>query len=394
VPDPVRVVIGEDDVLMREGIARLLTEAGFEVAAQASDAEEFLRKALAHRPDVAVVDVRMPPGRVDDGLRAALELRRERPETGVLVLSQYYDERYAVDLIGDRADGVGYLLKERVGDVDVFTDAVARVAAGGSALDTEIVSRMLGRRRQESALADLTPREREVLAAMAEGKSNQGIAATLFVTEPRWRSTSRASSTSCAWSLPPASTGVSAPCSDTSRTLPAEGLATRLRPGSCSTGSSRTDRELAKPLDARPEGVLLALVHPAAAHARVDHERRLAVVVDRVDRDAHRRVVGRAGHRLLDDRRAATRGERDVAFGQHEQRDPRPPPQPLQRSARAVQAQQDLAVAGPYGSRHRDRVRAVPHGGEDADRASGPRREHDGGGRDNSHAPTVRPSRP
>jgi DNA-binding NarL/FixJ family response regulator len=168
---------------MREGIARLLTEAGFEVVAQASDAEDFLRKALAHRPDVAVVDVRMPPGRVDDGLRAALELRRERPETAVLVLSQYYDERYAVDLIGDRADGVGYLLKERVGDVEVFTDAVARVAAGGSALDTEIVSRMLGRRRPESALAELTPREREVLAAMAEGKSNQGIADALFVTE-------------------------------------------------------------------------------------------------------------------------------------------------------------------------------------------------------------------
>jgi DNA-binding NarL/FixJ family response regulator len=183
VPDPVRVVIGEDDVLMREGIARLLTEAGFEVVAQAGDADEFLRKALAHRPDVAVVDVRMPPERVDDGLRAALALRRERPETGVLVLSQYYEERYAVDLIRERADGVGYLLKERVGDVEVFTDAVARVAAGGSALDTEIVSRMLGRRGPESALATLTPRERDVLAAMAEGKSNHGIAEALVVSE-------------------------------------------------------------------------------------------------------------------------------------------------------------------------------------------------------------------
>jgi DNA-binding NarL/FixJ family response regulator len=179
----VRVVIGEDDVLMREGIARLLTEAGFEVVGQAGDAEAFLRKALAHRPDVAVVDVRMPPDRSDDGLRAALELRRQRPETGVLVLSQYYDERYAVDLIGDRAEGVGYLLKERVGDVEVFTDAVGRVAAGGSALDTEIVARMLGRRRPQDALDQLTPREREVLAAMAEGKSNQGIAAALFVTD-------------------------------------------------------------------------------------------------------------------------------------------------------------------------------------------------------------------
>ena len=168
---------------MREGIVRLLTEGGFEVIAQAGDADAFLRKALAHRPDVAVVDVRMPPGRSDDGLRAALELRRQRPETGVLVLSQYYDERYAVDLIGDRADGVGYLLKERVGDVDVFLDAVARVAAGGSALDTEIVARMLGRRRPHDALDELTPREREVLAAMAEGKSNHGIAEALFVTE-------------------------------------------------------------------------------------------------------------------------------------------------------------------------------------------------------------------
>ena len=182
-PAPVRVVIGEDDVLMREGIARLLAEAGFEVAAHAGDADSFLRKALAHRPDVAVVDVRMPPGRTDDGLRAALELRRQRPGTGVLVLSQYYDEGYAVDLIGESAEGVGYLLKERVGDVDVFTDAVARVAAGGSVLDTEIVSRMLGRRREQGALDQLTPRERDVLVAMAEGKSNSGIAAALFVTE-------------------------------------------------------------------------------------------------------------------------------------------------------------------------------------------------------------------
>jgi DNA-binding NarL/FixJ family response regulator len=175
-------VIGEDDLLMREGIARILTEAGFDVVGQAGDAEAFLRKALAHRPDVAIVDVRMPPDRADDGLRAALELRRQRPETGVLVLSQYYDEGYAIDLIGERAEGVGYLLKERVGDVEVFTDAVARVAGGGSALDTEIVARMLGRRRQD-ALDELTPRERDVLAAMAEGKSNSGIAEALSVTE-------------------------------------------------------------------------------------------------------------------------------------------------------------------------------------------------------------------
>jgi DNA-binding NarL/FixJ family response regulator len=177
------VVIGEDDVLLREGITRLLTEAGFEVAAQAGDAEMFLRKALAHRPDVAVVDVQMPPDRTDDGLRAAIELRRLRPDTGVLVLSQYYEEHYAADLIGDRAEGVGYLLKERVGDVDVFVDAVGRVAAGGSALDPEIVARMLGRREPQGPLAELTPRERQVLAAMAEGMSNQGIANALFVTD-------------------------------------------------------------------------------------------------------------------------------------------------------------------------------------------------------------------
>jgi DNA-binding NarL/FixJ family response regulator len=181
--DPPRVVVGEDDVLLREGIVRILTDAGFEVAAQDGDAEAFLRKSLAHRPDVAVVDIRMPPGLEDDGLRAALELRRRRPETGVLVLSQYYEEEYALDLIGDSAEGVGYLLKERVGDVEAFTDAVARVAAGGSALDPEVVARMLGRRRPEGPLDDLSPRDREVLAHMAEGKSNHGIAKALVVTE-------------------------------------------------------------------------------------------------------------------------------------------------------------------------------------------------------------------
>jgi DNA-binding NarL/FixJ family response regulator len=178
-----RVVIGEDDVLLREGIARILGEAGYEIVAQAGDAEDLLRKALAHHADVAIVDVKMPPERSDDGLRAAVELRRRRPETRVLVLSQYCEERYAIDLIGDRAEGVGYLLKERVGDVDAFVDAVGRVASGGSALDPEVVSRMLGRRGSESPLEQLTPRERDVLAAMAEGKSNLGIAEELFVTE-------------------------------------------------------------------------------------------------------------------------------------------------------------------------------------------------------------------
>src|SRR3954453_15479579 len=134
---PVRVVVAEDDVLMREGIVRLLVEARFDVVAQAGDAEDLLRKALAHQPDVVVADVQMPPGHGDDGLRAALELRRRRPETGVLVLSQYYEEQYALDLIGDRPEGVGYLLKERVGDVEAFVDAVAVVAAGGRGRDPE-----------------------------------------------------------------------------------------------------------------------------------------------------------------------------------------------------------------------------------------------------------------
>jgi DNA-binding NarL/FixJ family response regulator len=181
VPDQLRVVIGEDDVLLREGIARLLVEGGFEVAAQAGDAEDFLRKALAHKPDVALVDVQMPPGRSDDGLRAAMELRSRNPDVGILVLSQFYEEGYALDLIGDRGEGVGYLLKERVGDVDAFIDAVTRVARGGSALDPEIVARMLGRRKTGGPLATLSPRELDVLGAMAEGKSNQGIAEALFV---------------------------------------------------------------------------------------------------------------------------------------------------------------------------------------------------------------------
>ena len=178
----VRVVVGEDDVLFREGIARLLSEAGLEVVALAGDADDLTRKTLAHHPDVLVADVQMPPGHGDDGLRAALEVRRRLPDVGVLILSQYYEEDYALELIGDRPEGVGYLLKERVGDVEAFIQAVARVAAGGSALDPEVVGRMLGRRGR-GPLDQLSPRERDVLAAMAEGKSNQGIADALVVTE-------------------------------------------------------------------------------------------------------------------------------------------------------------------------------------------------------------------
>jgi DNA-binding NarL/FixJ family response regulator len=181
--EPLRVVIGEDDVLLREGIVRLLTEAEFEVVGQAGDAEDFLRKGLAHRPAVVVADIHMPPGHGEDGLRAAIELRRQRPDTAVLVLSQFYEEHYALDLIGGRAQGVGYLLKERVGDVESFVDAVRRVAAGGTALDPEIVARMLGRRQREGPLDRLSPRERDVLGAMAEGKSNHGIAEALVVSQ-------------------------------------------------------------------------------------------------------------------------------------------------------------------------------------------------------------------
>ncbi len=176
-----RVLIAEDQVLLREGLARLLADAGFDVVAQAGDAEELVRKASAHRPDVAIVDVQMPPDGTDDGLRAAIRLRRELPDMGVLVLSQFLDERYPLDLIGDDASGVGYLLKDRVADIGSFADAVRRVADGGSALDPEVVARMVGRRRKDNPLDALSPREREVLGLMAEGKSNQGIADALVV---------------------------------------------------------------------------------------------------------------------------------------------------------------------------------------------------------------------
>ena len=180
---PTRVVVAEDSVLLREGIVRLLEEAGCEVVGQAGDADELVRKAWAHKPDVAVVDVRMPPTLTDDGLRAALEIRRRLPDIGVLVLSQYVAEDLAAELLGDSAKGTGYLLKDRVADVETFLDAFARVADVGSALDPEVVAAMLGRRRRDDPLADLTPREHEVLALMAEGRSNRAIAERLVVTE-------------------------------------------------------------------------------------------------------------------------------------------------------------------------------------------------------------------
>ncbi len=181
--DPVRVVVGDDSVLLREGVVRLLAEAGMEVVGQAGDAEELLRKTRAHRPDVAVVDIRMPPTHTDDGLRAALLIRSELPDTGVLVLSQYMEDAYAFELFGRDASGIGYLLKDRVADVERFTDAVRRVAAGGSALDPEVVARLVGRHRRDDPLGSLTGREREVLELMAEGRSNRAIAEGLVITE-------------------------------------------------------------------------------------------------------------------------------------------------------------------------------------------------------------------
>jgi DNA-binding NarL/FixJ family response regulator len=180
---PVRVVVADDSLLVREGIVRVLDEAGFAVVAQAGDADDLVRKVCAHRPDVAVVDIRMPPTDTDDGLRAAIEIRRRLPQTGVMVVSEYLEEGYALDLVADSAVGTGYLLKDRVGDVERFADSVRRVAEGGSALDPEVVAHMIGRRRRADPLAELTPREREVLALMAEGRSNQAIAEHFVVTE-------------------------------------------------------------------------------------------------------------------------------------------------------------------------------------------------------------------
>jgi DNA-binding NarL/FixJ family response regulator len=178
-----RVVIADDSVLLRAGLARLLEDADIEVVAQASDAEDLLRKVRGHKPDVAITDIRMPPTQTDEGLRAAQQIREEMPEIAVMVLSQHIDEGYALELLQNSAEGVGYLLKDRVADVDAFVDALRRVGARGSVLDPEVVAQLLGRRRGDDPLDRLTPREREVLALMAEGRSNGAVARELVVTE-------------------------------------------------------------------------------------------------------------------------------------------------------------------------------------------------------------------
>jgi DNA-binding NarL/FixJ family response regulator len=178
-----RVVLADDSVLLREGIARLLEEAGFDVVGQAGTADELLLKVRSYSPAVALVDIRMPPTQTDEGLRAAREIRAKYPGTGVLVLSQYVEPDYALDLLSESAEGVGYLLKDRVSDIAEFAAAVRRVGEGGSALDPAVVALLVGRRRQDDPLAELTPREREVLELMAEGRSNQAIGERMVITQ-------------------------------------------------------------------------------------------------------------------------------------------------------------------------------------------------------------------
>ena len=180
---PLRVVIAEDSALIREGIARLIEESGGSVVAKVGDGEAFVTAVLDHRPDVSVVDVRMPPTQRDEGLRAAIEARRRLPGTPILVLSQYVERQYATELLADGAGGVGYLLKDRVGDIPEFMDALRRVAKGGTALDAEVVAQLMVSRRADDPMSGLTPREREVLAAMAEGRTNIGIAEVLGISE-------------------------------------------------------------------------------------------------------------------------------------------------------------------------------------------------------------------
>jgi DNA-binding NarL/FixJ family response regulator len=176
--------VGEDQTLVREGIVRILERAGIEILGVAADAPDLVRKAGAHRPDLVITDIQMPPDMTDDGLRAAKQIRSAQPRIGVVVLSQFLEARYALELVGDRAEGVGYLLKDRVADAGLFVDAICRVARGGSALDPDVVQRMVGRTREDGPLDRLTPREREVVVLMAEGRSNRGIADELVVTVP------------------------------------------------------------------------------------------------------------------------------------------------------------------------------------------------------------------
>lgn len=176
------MIVGEDQPFVREGVVRVLQDGGFDVVAAAADARDLIQMAGAYGPDVVIADIQMPPDHADDGLRAALQIRAARPGVGVLVLSQFLEDSYAFDLVADGAQGVGYLLKEKVGDLGVFTDAVRRVAGGGSVLDPDVVARLVGRKRKVSPVDGLTPREREVLALIAEGRSNAGIARKLVVT--------------------------------------------------------------------------------------------------------------------------------------------------------------------------------------------------------------------
>jgi DNA-binding NarL/FixJ family response regulator len=179
----VKVAVADDSVLLREGIVKLLESEGFEVVGQSGTADDLMLKVRSYSPDVAIVDIRMPPTHTDEGLRAAQEIREKHPGTGVLVLSQYVEAEYAMELLADSAEGVGYLLKDRVSDIADFASAVRRVGEGGSALDPAIVSQLVGRRRKDDPIDALTPREREVLELMAEGRSNRAIAERLFVTE-------------------------------------------------------------------------------------------------------------------------------------------------------------------------------------------------------------------
>ena len=181
-PEQIRVVVGEDQPFVREGIVHVLQHDGFNVVGTTADARELVRMADVYHPDVVIADIQMPPDHADDGLRAALAIRAARPGAGVLVLSQFLEDRYAFNLVADGAQGVGYLLKEKVGDLRMFADAVRRVADGGSVLDPDVVARLVGRKRPVGPLDELTPRERQVLALIAEGRSNAGIAHELMVT--------------------------------------------------------------------------------------------------------------------------------------------------------------------------------------------------------------------